>query len=60
MASNPSSWVSRALGAAITLVVVALLLRWAWLLLQPLALPAAVVVVVFLILRFLLGRYQRF
>jgi hypothetical protein len=34
--TTPRSWPERLLGAAITLVVVALLLRWAWNLLRPL------------------------
>jgi multisubunit Na+/H+ antiporter MnhB subunit len=33
---GPKSWLQQALGIAITLVVIALLLRWAWQLFSPL------------------------
>ena len=56
--SDPRSWLNRALGAAITCVVVALLLSWAWALLKPLVPVIGAVVVLVLLGRWWLNRWR--
>ena len=56
----PQSWLQRALGWAITFVVVALLVHWAWDLLRPM-LPIVVVIAMFIVVaRLVLHHYRRF
>lgn len=57
--SGPESWLSRLLGAAITLVVAALLLTWAWALLRPLVPVIAVCVAVGTVVSFTAGWWFR-
>ena len=56
----PQSWLQRALGWAITFMVVALLVRWGWDLLKPMLPIMVVVAVLVLVARFLLNHYRRF
>jgi CHASE2 domain-containing sensor protein len=56
----PQSWMQRALGRAITFVVVALLFRWAWELIHPF-IPLVVGLGVSVVVgKFVLNRYRRF
>lgn len=59
MNRNPRSLMDRALGWAITFVVVALLVRWGWEIIRPFTplLLAAVLIVV--VAKILLARYRR-
>lgn len=59
MNSNPSSWTSRILAAAITLVVVAGAARVAWEFLRPLVGPLIILIVVVGILSWAIGRHRR-
>jgi hypothetical protein len=57
---SPRSWLGRALGIALGLVLVGLLLQWAWDLLQPLWPELLSIAVLFLVGRLLLHRYRNF
>ena len=55
---NPKPWVDRLVEVSVALVVVALLLRWAWDLLTPLLPVLLVVLVGAVVVRALLRRHQ--
>jgi hypothetical protein len=56
----PQSWLQRALGWAITFVVVALLVRWGWELLRPLLPVLVIISVAIVMVRMAISRYRRF
>ena len=57
--SNPTSWTSKVLAAAVTLVVVAGAARVAWEFLRSLVGPLLILVVVVGILSWVIGRHRR-
>lgn len=59
MNSNPTSWTSKVLAAAVTLVVVAGAARVAWEFLRSLVGPLLILVVVVGILSWVIGRHRR-
>lgn len=59
MNTSPTSWTSKVLGAAVTLVVVAGAARVAWEFLRPLVGPLVILIVVVGILSWAVGRHRR-